>query len=192
MGSTSGGEKVKTDPLVKKQQQIGAAEWQRYKTSFAPVEQQYLQQTTEIGSGRERDYLAGMAENQRQQQLGPLPNTGRLGQLIKPTEAAATSRLPEAAILQAKNRKAKGLETAISLGRDIGTGALGRMGRQAQLNTSKNIAEAEAAGIKQAGFNDAVGTIAGIGINQYLKKPPAGELDTLTINGYDYDTGLRR
>ena len=169
MGSMSA-PKTKEDPLVKKQAEIGTKEWERYKTDFAPQEAEFIKSTTGIGSDTEREFLQGLGESRRQQESGAVQPTGRVMPLLGRALASNQSQLPEQSMLQSKSRKAKGLETAISLGRDIGTGSLNRIGRQAQINTSKNIASAEAAGIRQQGMFDAAGTAAGIGLYNHFNK----------------------
>ncbi len=161
---------VEEDPLVKKQAEIGAKEWERYKQDFAPKEAEFQKAVTGIGSNTEREFLQGLGESRRQQESGPIQSTNRVMPLLGRALLSNQSKLPEQNQLQSKARKAKGLETAISLGRDIGTGSLNRIGRQAQINTSKNIASAEAAGIKQQGMADAAGTVAGIGLQRYFNK----------------------
>ena len=163
--------KAKEDPLVQMQAEIGAEEWERYKQDFAPKEAEFIEGVTGIGSDQERQFLEDFSETERQQQTGPLQATSRLSPLLN--KATSKSQLPEKNLLQSKQRKAKGLETAISLGRNIGAGALGRIGRQAQIGTGKNIALAEAKGIQQQGIYNAVGTAAGVGLYKGLNKKGA-------------------
>jgi len=159
---------AKEDPLVQKMAEIGSREWQRYQTDFAPKEKQFIDSTSEIGSNREQDFIAGMSSAERQQQKGALEPTNRLAPLIG--RSLEKTQLPEKNLLLSKARKAKGIETAISLGRDIGTASLGRIGRQAQISTSKNIATAESKGREIAGKADAAGTIAGVGLYKAFNK----------------------
>lgn len=183
MASVGDAPKVKEDPLVKKQAEIGAKEWERYQQDFAPKEKEFINSITGIGSATEREFLQGLGEARRQQEAGPIQPTSRVTPLMGRALLSTQSKLPEQNLLESKARKAKGMETAISLGRDIGTGSLNRIGRQAQINTSKNIASAEAAGIKQQGMYDAIGTAAGIGIQRQFNKDLGADLKSM--NAYE-------
>lgn len=174
MSKSGGSSKAKTDPLVKEQRKIAGKQWKRYKKDFAPVEKKFIKGLEAVGSEDERQFLKGMAENRLRQSVGPAPSTGNTSQILNRSLAMGGSKLSEANRLESRARKWKGLDTAISLGRNIGTGALNRISRQAQINTSANIGDAEAEGIRRAGMYDAAGTIGGYYAYKGLKEPDAG------------------
>lgn len=159
------------DPMALKQAEIGAKEWERYKKDFAPKEGEFIKSVTGIGSEPERKFLKGLAASERQQQLGPVQATSRLSPLLSRETTGIKSQIPEKTILHSEARRTKGLETAINLGRDIGTGALGQIGRQGQIGTLKNIASAEAAGQKKAAIAEGIGTLGTLAALQYKPSP---------------------
>lgn len=170
MGSPvgGGGSKVEESQSSKALAQIGKEEWERFQTDFAPHEKEFIGDVTEIGSNRERDTLAGRSVAEMKQQAGPAQYGGIRGATGRAMASAkGRAGIATGSDTQSLQRKAKGIGTAIGLGRDIATGSMGEMSRSAQMETSKNIASARAKQIKEAGKWDLIGTAGGYGISKY-------------------------
>lgn len=171
MGSMSA-PKAKEDPVVGALQNIGTQEWGRYKRDYAPEEKAFVEDTARLGSEGEREYLRGTGVSEVQQQAGPIELSARPGAMLGRAQKLGRTRsdVTVANTLQSREREAEGLKTAISLGRGIGSGSLGRLGRAAQLGTSRSVAKAESEGLKKQGVYDALGTAVGYGLYKYDPK----------------------
>ncbi len=171
MGSTSA-PKTPKDPMTDVLAEHGAKEWERYKQDFSPVESKFIDSAMELGSASDTEQLTGRGLAELRQQSGPSTPSGK-AELVDRSLGTmdAESKMRTSADLESLDRKGKGLKTAISLGRDIGEGALGEISRQSQLNTQKGIADARAKGIRQQGQMDAIGTAAGFAAYSGLNKP---------------------
>ncbi|MCG7931975.1 MAG: hypothetical protein N0E44_18235 [Candidatus Thiodiazotropha lotti] len=185
MGSFGGG-KIDDSESSKELARIGNEEWERYQTDFAPQEKEYIKDVTELGSAREKQTLKGRGISELRQQSGPAKPTRQSG-LVR--RGSATMK-GEADIttdtnLKATARKGKGINSAVGLGRNVATGAQAGLSRSAQMQTTKNIASAQAESIENAGKWDAVGTAAGMGIQRY---GPDVKQWAKTASGSTYNT----
>ena len=167
MGSFGGG-KVDDSESSKELARIGNEEWERYQTDFAPQEKDYIKDVTELGSAREKQTLKGRGISELRQQAGPAKPTRQSG-LVKRGSATMKGEADIATDtnLKATARKGKGINSAVGLGRNVATGALGGISQSAQMQTSKNIAKGHAKNIENQGKWDAAGTALGMGIQQY-------------------------
>lgn len=160
--------KAQEDPMNAVMAEIGMKEWERYKQDFKPHDKEFIGQASELGSERESDMIRGRGLSELRQQAGPVMPTSRAGMVNRANMMRKSdANIDTSTKLGGLDRKGKGLNTVISLGRNIGTGALGELGRISQINTASQIAAAEARGIKQQGMMDAIGTVAGMGISSY-------------------------
>jgi hypothetical protein len=166
-----GGSKAKESESSKVQAEIGKKEWERYKTDFAPEEKQFISDVQEIGSGRERELLEGRGISELRQSTGPLqPSRSPMGiarRSLSTAEGGADISADTAT--KAIERKGRGINTAVGLGRSVATGAMGQLSRSSQLETSRNIAKAQADSTREQGLWDTIGTAAGYGIQHHYK-----------------------
>jgi len=166
--SLGGGSKAKESESSKALAKIGADEWERFQTDFAPHERAFTEDVMELGSKRERDVLTGRGIAEIKQNTGAVQPGSAKALVSRAAETGSgASGLSTESDLQAIQRKAKGIGSAVGLGRDISTGSTSRLGRASHLETTKNIADASAENIQKQGLWDAVGTAAGYGFQQY-------------------------
>ena len=188
MGSFGGSTpKVEESQSSKELARIGKEDWDRFQTDFAPEENKFISDMNEIGSIRERKYLLGQGLNEIRQQASPTEGTsGKSKYRMALAEGSGLSDAGTMSDVNALARKGKGLSTAIGLGRNLATGAMGGLARSSQLESSKNIAKTEADLIKQQGLYELAGTAAGFGLQQY-GADAAKYGNTLLGNTYNTD-----
>lgn len=170
--SLGGSSKAKESESSKALAEIGKQEWDRFQTDFAPEEKKFIGDVQEIGSERERDMLEGRGISELRQSAGPLRPTGNPMGIARRSLSTAkgSTGISADTTTKAVERKGKGINTAVGMGRNVATGAMGQLSRSSQLETTKNIAQAEARGIKDRGAWDAIGTAAGYGIQRHYSK----------------------
>jgi len=180
MGSTP---KVKKDPAERELERIGAEEWERYKQDFAPEEKKFVGDVSHVGSQTEQQYISGIGSAEMQQQAGQMQATDRPGGIAQQMVAMgkAQGQLDTTQALASRERKTRGLETAIGLGRGIGAESLQDLGRQAQLGAAQQAARAEARADEVAGRYKAAATVGG-GIVGYMQDRQSPKQDDINAS----------
>jgi hypothetical protein len=181
-----GSNKVDESESSRELARIGKEEWERYQTDFAPQEKEYIKDVSEIGSAREKQMLKGRGISEMRQKAGsakPIKQSGIVKRSLATMKGEAG--ISTDSNLQATQRKGKGINSAVGLGRNVATGSLGGLSQSSQMQTTKNIANANAKNIQNQGKGDAVGTLAGLGIQTYGNS--AGNYAS-TVSGSTYNT----
>lgn len=174
MGSMSGPEKQQPTESEKTLAAIADKEWKRFKGTYRPAENKFLDKVKKLGSPLERDRSAGRSAAEFSNRMGAASPDAGLSEVLSREQVRGGGMATQLQHSDAttKERSDRASESAIGLGRDVqGVGVSG-ITRQGQLEQSAQLAELQAQGIKDAAISDTAGTFVGMGVYG-MGKPPS-------------------
>ncbi len=181
MGKGGGGgsapQKPKMSAAEKTQYAVSAAEWDRYKTAYAPLEEQYLSdaQRNFENRGRAQASSSVMREGTEAMRLSALGG-GVTGAASAVGNAAMQSRV--AATSGAQQERDARMAGALGIGREIATdtnrslSSLANTGAQGAINEMQNKLKVDSA--RSAARAQMVGSVVGAGAAVYMGRGGGG------------------
>lgn len=162
--------------------EVAATKWQRFKDKAIPLENAYIEKIRRLGGAGETDALAGQGVATVQQSVagpeGEITDNPGSGSFLKRltrvglSTAGARAGAETSARAGARGRRLAGLSSVIKLGKGIEDLALSGLSRRGQADTSRAIAKANAQFVEDEAKAELAGTLAGIGLDYGLRKPP--------------------
>lgn len=176
---SGGSSKPKESKYDQELARIRDQEWQKYKARFPQHDRAMIAEARAMDTAPRREEARGIAASSIQQRrpapqpgAGLDPSSGRFQSAVggdTTARGAGASTAMASADTQQTGGYLSRMMGAVKLGRDIENQGVQGFNRLASMKNSRNISEAYAENREDAATGEAVGTVAGFGLQRYMR-----------------------